>query len=124
MAKQSNTIMEMIEDLSYEENNDDEHETTEILTFPGIDSNALHKVFEWCENRILALSLCHGYNLMARNEEIEMKEHLCAWAEEFIDDIFSQNNVTSSVFDIVNAAHYLQVMDLYDVLIDESINLI
>jgi hypothetical protein len=63
VAKQSNTIMEMIKDSSVEENNDDENDNTpEILAFPSIDSNALQTVFHWCEMRALALS--HTTNII------------------------------------------------------------
>jgi hypothetical protein len=59
---------------------------------------------------------------MERSEEMEMEESLCAWEKEYMDEIFSQYSGT--VFDVVSAAYYLQVTDLYDVLLDKTINLI
>ncbi|XP_062550740.1 S-phase kinase-associated protein 1-like [Armigeres subalbatus] len=96
VAKCSNTIKTMIEDLGMDENQD------EAVPLPNVNSATLHKVLEWANY--------HKDDSLDCNDEADKRtDDICDWDREFL-------RVDQGVlFELILAANYLDIKDLLDV---------
>ena len=116
---QSNTIKGMLEDLRRGVHVEKKN-WTEVLSLPNIEVATYKKVLEWCQNHASLPSKYHDNYWLEQVYDANEEEFMSPrkkWERTFISDIFSKyESGDSDPWDIFEAANFLQIEDLEDLL--------
>jgi len=99
VAKKSNTIKTMLDDLGIEDSDEEE-----IVPLPNVDANILRKVIEW--------SVYHRDDPEPTDDDeytYRKREEISAWDTDFL------KVDKSTLFEIILAANYLDIRGLLEV---------